>query len=130
MYNAYCLLSLSNEEPKTYQEAIKLSKWREAITKELDSHIKLKSWTGAVLPVGQVAIDTMWVFKIKDDGTTKARLVGKSFQEPYERDKLDFSYAPACRLSTVRVLISVAAQRNWKLSQIDVPTAFLNGLLE
>lgn len=130
VYNAYCFLSSSNEEPKTYQEAIKSSKWREAITKELDSHEKLGTWTPAELPEGQVAIDTMWVLKIKDDGTKKARLVGKGFQEPYEGGNQDFSYAPVCRLSTVRVLISVAMQRNWKLSQIDVPTAFLNGFLE
>ena len=41
VYNAYCFLSSSNEESKTYQEAIESSKWQEAITKELDSHEKL-----------------------------------------------------------------------------------------
>lgn len=35
---------------------------------------------------------------------------------------------PVCRLSTIRALLSVSVQKGWDLHQIDVPTAFLNGV--
>lgn len=127
-YTAYCSLTTSSEEPKSYKEASKSPEWLQAINREIESHEKLQTWTPAELPHDQRAIDTRWIFKIKEDGTKKARLVAKGFQVPYEESG-EFIYAPVCRLTTIRILISVAVQRDWKLRQVDVPTAFLNGLL-
>lgn len=128
LYTAYCLLSESEEEPKTYRQASEHSEWKNAIKSELDSHKQLQTWTEAKLPEGQTAIETKWIFKIKEDGTKKARLVARGFQEPYKSDEL--SYAPVCRMSTIRMLLSVSVQNNWNLKQIDVPTAFLNSKLK
>ena len=88
----------------------------------------MQTWSPAELPEDQKAIGTKWIFKIKEDGTKKARLVAKGFQVPNESE--EFSYAPVCRLSTIRILISVSVQKDWKLNQIDVPTAFLNGTID
>ena len=42
----------------------------------------------------------------------------------------DEVFAPVARMSTLRLLISLAAHHNWKLYQLDVKSAFLNGVLE
>ncbi|KAA0056914.1 Retrovirus-related Pol polyprotein from transposon TNT 1-94 [Cucumis melo var. makuwa] len=39
-------------------------------------------------------------------------------------------FAPVARLETIRLLIALAAQNNWKIFQMDVKSAFLNGYLE
>lgn len=61
----------------------------------------------------------------KTVSTKKVRLVARGYQVPY--DTLEVSYVPVCRIPTVRLLLSMSLQTNWKLEQIDVPTAFLNG---
>lgn len=62
LYQAYCLTSF--EDPQTYSEAIQEG-WKEAIDKELEAHMKMKTWTSTVLPEGKEVIDTKWVFSTK-----------------------------------------------------------------
>lgn len=128
LYTAYCFLASSSDEPASYEEAVKSDEWSEAIRLELESHKTIGTWTPVSLPDGEKAIDTQWIFKVKEDGTKKARLVAKGYQVP--QDNFEFSYAPVCRIPTVRLLLSMAVQKDWKLRQIDVPTAFLNGKLD
>ena len=39
-------------------------------------------------------------------------------------------FAPVARNTTIRTIISLAAVFGWKLHQMDVKTAFLNGKIE
>ena len=39
-------------------------------------------------------------------------------------------FTPVAHLETVRLIISLAAQHRWKIHQMDVQSAFLNGILE
>jgi hypothetical protein len=45
---------------------------------------------------------------------------------------VDFSetYAPVARLDTIRMLLAIAAHKGWKIFQLDVKSAFLNGYLQ
>ena len=45
---------------------------------------------------------------------------------------MDFhdTYAPVAKLSTVRLILTIAASKEWKLSQFDMNNAFLHGDLE
>ena len=39
-------------------------------------------------------------------------------------------FAPVARVDTIRLLTAIAAQNQWKIFQMDVKSAFLNGYLE
>jgi hypothetical protein len=58
----------------------------------------------------------------------KARLVAKGYTQV---EGLDFgdTYTPVARLEAIRILLAFATHHNFKLHQMDVNSAFLNGLL-
>lgn len=59
----------------------------------------------------------------------KARLVAKGYSQKQGID-YDEVFAPVARLETIRLIISLAAQNEWKIYQMDVKSVFLNGFLE
>ena len=70
--------------------------------------------------------------KLKPDGSVdkyKARLVAKGFKQ---RENIDFfdTFSPVTRITSIRVLIALAAIHNLEVHQMDVKTGFLNGELE
>ena len=53
----------------------------------------------------------------------------KSFLQKHEIDYTKV-YAPATGLETIRLVIVVVSSRKWKICQMDVKFAFLNGILD
>nr|KAJ0215013.1 hypothetical protein LSAT_V11C300117110 [Lactuca sativa] len=69
---------------------------------------------------------------MKVDGTIdkyKARLVIQGFRQKEGIDFFD-TYALVARISTIRLLLALAALHNLVIHQMDVKTAFLNGDLD
>jgi hypothetical protein len=79
-------------------------------------------------------IGTKWVFKNKqgEDGEVvrnKARLVAQGYSQV---ERLDFgeTLAPIARLEAIRILLAFAASKGFKLYQMNVKSAFLNGVIQ
>ena len=69
---------------------------------------------------------------MKPDGTIdkyKARLVVKGYRQKEGLDYFD-TYSPVTRITSIRMLIALAAMHDLKIHQMDVKTTFLNGELE
>ncbi|KAG8479288.1 hypothetical protein CXB51_029082 [Gossypium anomalum] len=107
---------VAQEEPNCFEDAEAHEGWRQAI------------------PDKRKVIGVKWVFRAKQnaDGSLnklKARLVVKGFSQKYGLDYIE-TFAPVARLDTVRLLVALAAQRQWIIHQLDVKSAFLNSFLE
>ena len=59
--------------------------------------------------------------------STKPGLRGFSQVEGIDYDE---TFAPVARYTSIKSLISIAAEMGWKIHQMDVKTAFLNGIIQ
>ena len=89
---------------------------------------KNKTWETVDFPREKTTVGCKWVFTIKyeSDGSLemyKARLVTKGFTQTYDIDYLE-TFAPVAKSNTMRVLLSLAANLNWPLQQLDVKKCF------
>ena len=67
-----------------------------------------------------------WVFTYKDDGTRKARIVVRGFEEAWDPNAEDCATdSPTLHKDSLRLLAFTAASRKWKLASCDIRTAFL-----
>ena len=108
--------------------------WKEAVQSELDSILSSGTWELTERPYGCKPVGCKWVFKkkLRPDGTIekyKARLVAKGYTQKEGEDFFD-TYSPVARMTTIRVLLSLAVSYGLIIHQMDVKTAFLNGELE
>jgi hypothetical protein len=121
-------------EPMTYYEAMQCPEWlmwKEALDSEFHSLLENKTWELVKREPGMKVIPCKWVFKIKRDADGnvsryKCRLVAGGHRQKFGVD-YDETFAPVSKATTLRVLLSVAAFRKWKVHQLDIKTAFLHG---
>lgn len=121
-------------DPMTVQQAMdspdsKL--WRSAMEDEFNSLQENNTWDLVDLPKGRKAIGVKWVLKTKRDTTGnvirhKARLVVKGFSQRKGID-YDETFSPVVRQSSIRYLMSLAAQYDLEIEQMDAVSAFLQG---
>ncbi|GJS39056.1 retrovirus-related pol polyprotein from transposon TNT 1-94 [Tanacetum coccineum] len=99
-------------------------------TLEIDEIVNIKL---VPQPKNMTIIGIEWVFRNKLDengvvSRNKARLVAQGYnqQEGIDYDEI---YAPISRLVSIRILLAYACALNFKLFQMDVKSAFLNGFI-
>jgi len=131
---AFLTSLLAEDIPKKIHKAIKKDEWREAMKTEMEALENNETWEKCILPTGKKLVGCRWVFPIKHkaDGTIeryKARLVAKGYTQTYGIDYLE-TFSPIVKIDTIKVLFSIAANKNWPLHQFDVKNAFLHGDLK
>ena len=119
-------------DPASYAEAMRsvdAKQWSDACQYEIDALHKNDTWELTELPPGRKSIKSKWVFKLKADGRYRARLVAKGFTQIPGID-YDETFSPVARFESLRLLLALAALEDWEIQQMDVKSAFLNGVLD
>ena len=138
--SAFCsgfALTITNDEPRTVREAVDSEDgklWKEAMVDEMASLHKNDAWDLVELPAARKPIGSKWVFKKKMnvEGKVekyKARLVAKGYSQVPGIDFGDI-FSPVAKVTSIRLLLSVAAAFDFKVEKMDVKTSFLYGDLE
>ncbi|CAI7861182.1 unnamed protein product [Closterium sp. NIES-53] len=118
--------------PRSYAEAIAgeySSQWQSAMDAEMASWKSTGTYVDEVPPPGANIVSGMWIFRVKQPPGSppvfKARYVARGFSQ---REGVDFfqTFSPTPKMTTLRVLLHVAAQRDYELHSLDFSTAFLH----
>ena len=85
-------------------------------------------------PKGKSIVTSRWIYKVKfvADGSIekhKALFEAGGFSQ-VEGIDYDERFAPVARYTSIRTIMAIAAEMGWSIHQMDVKTAFLNGILE
>ncbi|CAI7879713.1 unnamed protein product [Closterium sp. NIES-53] len=121
--------------PRSYAEAIEgpySSPWQSAMDAEMASWKSTGTYVDEVPPPGANIVSGMWIFRVKrppgSPPVFKARYVALGFSQ---RQGVDYfqTFSPTPKMTTLRVLLHVAAQRDYELHSLDFSTAFLQGSL-
>ncbi|KAK4394488.1 Retrovirus-related Pol polyprotein from transposon RE2 [Sesamum angolense] len=121
-------------EPENFETAVKHKVWVQAMEEEIKMIEKNNTWELADRPKDKEVIGVKWIYKTKlnADGSIqkhKTRLVAKGYSQLPGIDYTE-TFAPVARLDTIRALIAIAANKKWKIYQMDVKSAFLNGYID
>ncbi|GLJ25987.1 hypothetical protein SUGI_0498490 [Cryptomeria japonica] len=104
------------------------------MNEELDQIKKNQTFSLVPRPEDKNVIETKWVFrnKLDEEGRilrNKAKLVCKGYAQE-EGEDYGETFAPVARLEGVTMMLQFAASKGFKVYQMDVKSAFLNGILE
>ncbi|CAI7830810.1 unnamed protein product, partial [Closterium sp. NIES-53] len=107
--------------PRSYAEAIEgpySSQWQAAMDAEMASWKSTGTYVDEVPPPGANIVSGMWIFRVKRPPGSplvfKARYVARGFSQ---RQGVDYfqTFSPTPKMTTLRVLLHVAAQRDYEL---------------
>jgi hypothetical protein len=112
------------------EDALRDLDWVVATQEELNNFKRNKVWSLVERPKQNI-VGTKWVFRNKQDEhgvvtRNKARLMAKWYSHV---EGLDFkeTFAPVARIGSIRILLSYTTHHDFKIYQMDVKSAFLNG---
>ncbi|CAI7864700.1 unnamed protein product [Closterium sp. NIES-53] len=121
--------------PRSYAKAIEgpySSQWQSAMDAEMGSWKSTCTYVDEVPPPGANIVSGMWIFRVKrppgSPPVFKARYVARGFSQQQGVDYFH-TFSPTPKMTTLRVLLHVAALRDYELHSLDFSTAFLQGSL-
>ncbi|KAL6461003.1 hypothetical protein MHYP_G00309690 [Metynnis hypsauchen] len=122
--------------PQTYKEAVTspvANRWKKDMREEMSTFRENNTFSLVPLPEGRRTVGGRWVYALKEDDkgneTYKARYVAKGYSQV---QGLDYSetFSPTANLTSLRVLIQLAAQHDLTLNQMDVKAAYLHAPID
>ncbi|CAI7835384.1 unnamed protein product [Closterium sp. NIES-54] len=120
---------------RSYADAITgpySSQWHAAMDAEMASWKSTGTYLDEVPPPGPNIVDGMWIFRVKrapgSPPAFKARYVAQGFRQQQRVDYFQ-TFSPNPKMTTLWVLLHVAAQHDYELYSLDFSTAFLQGSL-
>ncbi|CAI7778952.1 unnamed protein product [Closterium sp. NIES-53] len=120
---------------RSYAEAITSpysSHWQAAMDAEMASWKSTGTYVDEVPPPGANIVDGMWIFKVKrppgSPPAFKASYAARGFRQ---RQGVDYfhTFSPTPKMTTLWVLLHIAAQHDYELHSLDFSTTFLKGSL-
>ncbi|CAI5970489.1 unnamed protein product [Closterium sp. NIES-65] len=121
--------------PRSYAEAMAgpySSQWQSAMDTKMASWKSTGTYVDEAPPPGANIVSGMWIFRVKrppgSPPVFKARYVARGFSQ---QEGVDFfqTFSPTPKMTTLQVLLHVAAQHDYELHSLDFSTAFLQGNL-
>jgi hypothetical protein len=125
--------SILDSEPSSFQEAIDQQVWQDAMVEEYTSIMKNNVWDIVSRPKLRSTVSSKWLYKIKHaDGSIekfKARFVAKGFSQ---REGVDYeeTFVPITKYTSIRAVMSLVSFMGLRIHQMDVKTAFHDGIIE
>ncbi|CAI7868231.1 unnamed protein product [Closterium sp. NIES-54] len=121
--------------PRSYAEAIEgpySSQWQTTMDTEMASWKSTGTYVDEVPPPRANIVSGMWIFRVKrppgSPPAFKSRYIARGFSQRQGVDVFQ-TFSPTPKMTTLRVLLHVAAQRDYELHSLDFSTAFLQGSL-
>ncbi|CAI7739610.1 unnamed protein product, partial [Closterium sp. NIES-53] len=127
-----CALGTDVLEDKLEDFECQAAVWQAAMDAEMASLKSTGTYVDEVPPPGANIVDGMWIFRVKrppgSPPSLKARYVARGFSQ---RQGVDYfqTFSPTPKMTTLRVLLHFAAERDYELHSLDFSTAFLQGSL-
>ncbi|CAI7779991.1 unnamed protein product [Closterium sp. NIES-53] len=119
--------------PRSYVEAIAgeySSQWETAMDAEMASWKSTSTYVDEVPPSGANIVDGMWIYIVKrPPGSPPAFNLRWSRLQSTTRVDFFLSFSPTPKMTTLQVMLHVAAQRDYELHSLDFSTTFLQGSL-
>ena len=134
LYSSSALLAKPSAlDPKSQVQAYQNDRpgWRQSEKKEIGNHESNGSWKyldRSKLPVGRRLVKLVWVYKVKRDGTLKARLCVQGCRQVAGVD-YDQTWCGAMRGTSLRLLTELAARSHMRMRRWDFVAAYLQGEL-
>jgi hypothetical protein len=132
----------SKKQPDRYRDYVMLTyrkaitgpdreNWLKAIKEEKRSLDGNETWeiVDTKQANSQKPLKSKWVFKVKTDGTYKARLVVKGCEQKFGVN-YEETYSPVISISALRSLFAIATAKRYSIVTFNIKIVFLYGFLD
>ncbi|KAH9704463.1 retrovirus-related pol polyprotein from transposon RE1 [Citrus sinensis] len=125
--------TLSLDTPSSVTEALNDHNWKLAMQDEFNALINNQTWCLFPPEQNMKLVGNKWIFRVKknSDGSISrynAKLVAKGYLQTKGVDYQE-TFSLVVKAATIRIVLNLAVVHDWKLRQVDINNAFLNGEL-
>lgn len=124
---------MTKVEPISYEDAVNSEQakdWKNSMEEEMGNMKRNNAWEIVRRPTKQTVIGSKWVYKIKKNEKgeivkNKSRLVALGYSQVKGQDYHE-TYSPVLMKKSIRILLAISVEKEWKTKHIDVLSAYLN----